>query len=66
MLVVPRKEGQSLIIKMGDFDVVVAYLGTQDGRARIGVEAPREFEIVRGEHERKSGGESPKQARSDS
>lgn len=64
MLVVPRKEGQNLIIKMGDFDIVVAFLGMEDNRARIGVEAPREFDIIRGEHERKNPRETSTRFRS--
>ena len=58
MLVVPRKEGQNLVIKLDGFDIVVAFLGMEDNRARIGVEAPREFDIVRGEHERKNSRET--------
>ena len=47
MLVITRAKGKSLHI--GD-DVIVKFLGlTEDGEARIGIEAPRDINIVREE-----------------
>ncbi|MGM0645615.1 MAG: carbon storage regulator CsrA [Thermodesulfobacteriota bacterium] len=46
MLVITRKVGEGFVI--GD-DVVVQVLSEQDGRVRIGIEAPRELKIYRQE-----------------
>lgn len=46
MLVLSRKEGQRLVI--GD-RVVVKVLEVTGGRVRLGIEAPREVSIRRGE-----------------
>ncbi len=46
MLVITRKVGEGFVI--GD-DIVVQVLSEQDGRVRIGIEAPREMPIFRQE-----------------
>ena len=46
MLVLSRKPGQTLVI--GD-DVVVTILEVNGERVKIGVEAPREIPVLRGE-----------------
>jgi len=46
MLVLSRNEGEC--IHIGD-DVVVTIVRTAGGRVRVGVQAPRETNIVRGE-----------------
>lgn len=45
MLVLSRKERQQLVIG----NVVVTILHASHGRVSVGIEAPREIEIVRGE-----------------
>lgn len=59
MLVLSRKEGEQLVI--GD-NVVVTINRISGNRVAIGVEAPREVRIIRGElerHEVASGGLAP-------
>lgn len=46
MLVLTRKEGESIII--GD-NVKIMIINAQDGRARIGIDAPKEIPIAREE-----------------
>ena len=46
MLVLTRKQNE--VIRIGD-DVVVTVLQTRKGAVRIGIEAPAETNIVRGE-----------------
>jgi len=48
MLVLPVSERGSLIIELEDFNITVAYLGMEDGEARIGIDAPEEYNIRRG------------------
>ena len=47
MLVLSRKENES--IKIGD--IVITLLNCQKGRARIGIEAPKDIHILRTELE---------------
>ena len=59
MLVLSRKEGEQLLI--GD-NVVVTINRISGNRVAIGIEAPREVRVVRGElerHEVMRGGASP-------
>ena len=59
MLVLSRKEGEQLVI--GD-NIVVTINRISGNRVAIGIEAPRDVRIVRGElerHEVASGGSSP-------
>lgn len=46
MLVLSRKEGERIILGNG---VVVTVLRTQNGRVRLGVDAPKGVRIMRGE-----------------
>ena len=46
MLIITRKAGQSFII--GD-DITVTVLGPQDKPVRIGIDAPRDVQILREE-----------------
>ncbi len=46
MLVLSRKQGEQ--IRIGD-DISVTVLRTSTGRVKIGVEAPRDVKVVRGE-----------------
>lgn len=46
MLVLGRKPGEK--IKIGE-NVVIHVLETRDGRARLGIEAPRDMKILREE-----------------
>lgn len=46
MLVLTRKVGEAIAI--GD-DVKVTVLGVHDGKARIGIDAPREVRVMRTE-----------------
>lgn len=50
MLVVPRRDGQTLIIKLEDCEITVAFLGMEENRGRIGIEAPQKYDIIRGEN----------------
>ena len=59
MLVLSRKEGEQLVI--GD-NIVLTVNRISGNRVAIGIEAPREVRIVRGEldrHEVKAGGSAP-------
>lgn len=59
MLVLSRKEGEQLVI--GD-DIVLTVNRISGNRVAIGIEAPREVRIVRGElerHELVAGGAAP-------
>lgn len=59
MLVLSRKEGEQLLI--GD-DIVLTINRISGNRVAIGIEAPREVRIVRGElerHEVTAGGAAP-------
>ena len=59
MLVLSRKEGEQLVI--GD-NIVVTINRISGNRVAIGIEAPRDVRIVRGElerHEVAAGGSSP-------
>ena len=50
MLVLARKQGQSLILKTPDeTQIKVLILGTKNGHAKIGVDAPSDIEILRDE-----------------
>lgn len=46
MLSLGRKEGET--IRIGD-DIIIKVIKSSDGSARIGISAPRELAIVRGE-----------------
>ena len=50
MLILARKQGESLILKTPDgTQIKVVILGTKNGLARIGVDAPSDIEILRDE-----------------
>ncbi len=53
MLVLSRRDGEQITI--GD-DVVIKVLGVAHGRVRVGIEAPREVPVRRGEIVDKSPG----------
>lgn len=46
MLVLTRKEGE--LLRIGD-DIIVEVLAIDKGRVRIGIVAPRDIRVVRGE-----------------
>jgi len=46
MLVITRKEGERIVI---DDDIVITVVETTRGSVRIGIEAPPELSITRGE-----------------
>ncbi|WP_165235440.1 carbon storage regulator [Aquisphaera insulae] len=48
MLVLTRKVGEKIVIAVGG-DVVVTLLMTEKRQARLGIEAPRDVTILRGE-----------------
>lgn len=49
MLVLARKPGERIVIGEGDSQVVVTVLKTDDGKVRLGFEAPPEVVILRAE-----------------
>jgi len=50
MLVLERKEDESLIITTPDGDVIEIHLLTaRGGRSKLGIMAPMEYEVVRNE-----------------
>ncbi|MCL1789555.1 MAG: carbon storage regulator [Oscillospiraceae bacterium] len=49
MLVITRKLNESIIIQAGDTKIEIAVLDTAKDKVKIGVNAPREVEIVRKE-----------------
>lgn len=59
MLVVPRARGQTLIITTPDCDITVAFLGMDGNLGRVGIEAPPEYAIIRGENDRRDAEDVP-------
>lgn len=49
MLVLSRKENETIIISEGDNAVVVSILAINGNRVTLGVQAPREIKIMRSE-----------------
>jgi len=49
MLVLERKEGESIIIKNNDDVIEIILARDQHGRVKIGIDAPEKFNIVRKE-----------------
>ena len=49
MLVLTRKEGESIIIGSGPEAVEIIFLGYSRQRARIGIKAPRDVPVRRNE-----------------
>lgn len=47
MLVLTRKPGQT--ITLGGHTITITIIKTQSGRVRVGIDAPREVKILRGE-----------------
>lgn len=49
MLVLTRKRNESIVIFVGAETIVLTIENVQGERAKIGIEAPRHFQIMRGE-----------------
>ncbi|HOO73893.1 MAG TPA: carbon storage regulator [Tepiditoga sp.] len=49
MLIITRKKGDSFHIKVGDKEIVINILDNNAGNVKIGIDAPREYKILRGE-----------------
>ena len=49
MLVVTRKLGETVVAQVGDINITVRLLDIKPGRVRIGLEAPDEVKLLRGE-----------------
>ena len=49
MLVLERKEGESIIIENDDFTIEVMLTKDKKGRYKLGIDAPDEFDIFRKE-----------------
>lgn len=49
MLVLKRKAGERLLFTVGRHEFSIEVLSTCFGHARIGIEAPREVRVLRGE-----------------
>lgn len=47
MLVLSRKKNEVFKIGRGDRAITIMFLGFSDGKARIGIEAPRDLDIYR-------------------
>ena len=54
MLVLSRRPGEKLLFP--DFDTVVQVVSIQGGAVRLGIEAPREVQVLRAELNEKRGG----------
>jgi carbon storage regulator CsrA len=52
MLVLTRKCGERLVLKMGNYRVTLEVLGISRSRTRLGILAPQEIEVLREELER--------------
>lgn len=52
MLVLTRKRGEGLVLRLGGHRVMLEILGSSRGRTRIGICAPREIEVLRKELDR--------------
>lgn len=52
MLVLTRKCGEGLVLKMGKHRVTLEVLGISRSRTRLGILAPREIEVLREELDR--------------
>ena len=55
MLVLGRKTGQTIRIVNGTDEIVIKAVRCNDGRCRIGIEAPDGYRILRGELDDKLG-----------
>ena len=53
MLVLTRKEQQSVVLTVSGHEILVKCLSCSDGRTRIGIEAPSEVRIRRAELDEK-------------
>ena len=63
MLILTRRVGESLKIKVGDTVITVAALGIKGQQVRIGVNAPKDVDVHRQEiYERIHNGAPPKAA----
>lgn len=49
MLVLARKSGQRVIVREGANRVVITVLGIQEGKVRLGIEAPDDVRVDREE-----------------
>ena len=54
MLVLARKTGQTIRIGNGTDEIVITAVRCNDGKCRIGIEAPDGYRILRGELEEKA------------
>lgn len=50
MLTLTRKRDEKIIIKTDQGDIEILVSDIRGNRVRIGVEAPKNFKILRGEH----------------
>lgn len=55
MLVLSRKDDERIYIDTPGGRIVIVVAKVEFGRARIGIEAPRSFKILRAELDRKAG-----------
>lgn len=58
MLVLSRKQGESVVLNTSDGEIEVVMLETKGSRARIGFTAPESVKIVRKELQADAGGKS--------
>ena len=49
MLVLTRKEGEEIVLTVGDVEITVALIHIQHHKARLGITAPREVRVRRSE-----------------
>jgi carbon storage regulator len=49
MLILSRRPGEHLVLMMGDHKATIELIAISGNRVRVGIDAPREIEVVREE-----------------
>jgi carbon storage regulator len=49
MLILSRRPGERLVLMMGDYKATIELIEISGNRVRVGIDAPREIEVVREE-----------------